>query len=196
VRMTFTGAAGARQRIVDAASELFYQNGIRATGVASIISHAGVAKATFFHHFPAKNDLVVAWLQQPASRWFDRIRTELDAKTESPASRLLTFFDLLGEWFAQDDFRGCAFQNAAAETPESAHTLRQATHDYALEIQQYLRRTATEAGISNPARTAEQLHLLAQGAIATAVATRSPEAARVARAAARRILTAPKRPSG
>jgi AcrR family transcriptional regulator len=195
VRMTFTGAAGARQRIIDAGSELFYQNGIRATGIATIISHAGVARATFFHHFPAKSDLVIAWLQQPASRWFDRIRTELDAKTESPARRLLRFFDLLGEWFAQEDFRGCAFQNAAAETPEPDHALRQATHDYALEIQHYLRRTANEAGLSNPARIAEELHLLAQGAIATAVATRSPESARVARAAAKRILTPPTRPS-
>ncbi len=191
VRLTFAGAADARQRILDGASELFYQNGIRATGINRIISHSGVAKATFFHHFPAKDDLVVAWLQQPASRWFDRIRTELDAKTESPASRLLTFFDLLGEWFAQDDFRGCAFQNATAETPEAAHQVRQVTHDYTLEIQDYLRRTANDAGLSHPARTAEQLHLLAQGAIATAVATRSPDAAKVARAAAKRILTPP-----
>jgi AcrR family transcriptional regulator len=194
VRMTFAGAADARQRILDAASELFYQNGIRATGINTIISHSGVAKATFFHHFPAKNDLVIAWLQQPASRWFDRIRTELDAKTEPPASSLLTFFDLLGEWFAQDDFRGCAFQNAAAETTEVAHPVRQAAHDYSLEIEHYLRQTAKDAGLAQPARAAEQLHLLAQGAIATAVATRSPAAATVARAAARRILTPPKRP--
>jgi AcrR family transcriptional regulator len=195
VRMTFMGAAGARQRIIDAASELFYQNGIRATGIAMIISHAGVARATFFHHFPAKSDLVIAWLQQPATRWFDRIRAELDAKTESPTSRLLSFFDLLGEWFAEEDFRGCAFQNAAAETPEADHALRQATHDYTLEIQHYLRQTASDAGLPRPSRIAEELHLLAQGAIATAVATRSPESARVARAAAKRIVAPPKRSS-
>jgi AcrR family transcriptional regulator len=194
VRMTFMGAAGARQRIVDAASELFYQNGIRATGVAMIIAHAGVARATFFHHFPAKNDLVVAWLQQPASRWFDRMRTELNSRTESPASKLLSLFDLLGEWFAEDDFRGCSFQNVAAETPEPAHALRQATHEYTLEIQSFLRRTAADAGLSSPAHVAEQLHLLVQGAIATAVATRSAEPARVARAAAKRILAASKQP--
>jgi AcrR family transcriptional regulator len=188
VRLTFAGAADARQRILDAASELFYQQGIRATGINTIISHSGVAKATFFHHFPAKNDLVVAWLELPASRWFDRIRTELDGKPEPPASRLLTFFDLLGEWFERDDFRGCAFQNAAAETPEAAHPVRQATHDYTLEIRDYLRRIANDAGLPHPARTAEQLHLLAEGAIAAAVATRSPEAAKVARAAAERIL--------
>jgi AcrR family transcriptional regulator len=194
VRLTFAGAADARQRILDAASELFYQNGIRATGINTIISHSGVAKATFFHRFPAKEDLVIAWLQQPASRWFDRIRTELDAKKESPASRLLTFFDLLGEWFAQDDFRGCAFQNAAAETPEAGHPVRQATHDYTVEIKDYLKRTANAAGLSHPVRIAEQLHLLAQGAIATAVATRSPDAAKLARAAAKRIL-APRPPA-
>jgi AcrR family transcriptional regulator/anti-sigma regulatory factor (Ser/Thr protein kinase) len=191
VRLTFAGASDARQRILDAASELFYQNGIRATGINTIISHSGVAKATFFHRFPAKEDLVIAWLQQPASRWFDRIRTELDAKKESPASRLLTFFDLLGEWFAQDDFRGCAFQNAAAETPQAGHPVRQATLDYTLEIKDYLRRTANAAGLSHPVRIAEQLHLLAQGAIATAVATRSPDAAKLARAAAKRILAPP-----
>jgi AcrR family transcriptional regulator len=194
VRLTFAGAADARQRILDAASELFYQNGIRATGINTIISHSGVAKATFFHRFPAKEDLVIAWLQQPTSRWFDHIRTELDAKKESPASKLLTFFDLLGEWFAQDDFRGCAFQNAAAETPEAGHPVRQATHDYTLEIKDYLRRTANDAGLSHPVRIAEQLHLVAQGAIATAVATRSPDAAKLARAAAKRIL-APRPPA-
>ena len=189
VRLTFAGAAEARQRILHAASELFYQNGIRASGINTIIAHSGVAKATFFHHFPTKNDLVVAWLREPASRWFDRIRAELDAEAESPAGSLLTFFDLLGEWFTQDDFRGCAFQNAAAETPEADHPVRQATRDYTLEIRDYLQRRAAEAGLSDPDRIAAELHLLAQGAIATAVATGSADAAGVARAAAERILT-------
>ena len=188
VRMTFSGAPEARQRILDAASELFYQNGIRATGINTIISHSGVAKATFFRHFPAKDDLIVAWLQQAATRWFDRIRAELDARTEAPASTLLAFFDLLGEWFAQDEFRGCAFQNAAAETPEAAHPVRQAAQDYALEIRDYLRRTADEARLADPAGAAEQLHLLAQGAIATAVVTRSARPAKLARAAAERLI--------
>ena len=193
VRLTFEGAADARQRILDGASELFYQDGIRATGINTIVSYSGVAKATFFKYFPAKDDLVLAWLEQPASRWFDRIRNQLDAKTASPANKLLAFFDLLGEWFAQDDFRGCAFQNAAAESPETAHPVRQAAHDYTLEIQGYLTRIARDAGLSNPARAAEQLHLLIEGAIATAVATRSPAPARVARAAAKRIVTPPSR---
>lgn len=189
VRMTFSGAADARRRILDAASELFYQNGIRATGINAIIAHSGVAKATFFRHFPAKNDLVVAWLREPATRWFDRIRAELDATADAPASRLLAFFDLLGKWFGQDEFRGCAFQNAAAEMPTEAHPVRQAAEDYALEIRHYLQRAADEAGLPDPDGVADQLHLLAQGAIATAVVTRSARPAKLARAAAQRILS-------
>jgi AcrR family transcriptional regulator len=188
IRMTFSGAADARRRILDAASELFYQHGIRATGINTIISHSGVAKATFFRHFPAKNDLVVAWLQQPASRWFDRIRSDLDARSAAPVDRLLAFFDLLGDWFEQAEFRGCAFQNAAAETPAVAHPVRQATEDYAAEIRQYMQQNAHDAGLADPAGVAEQLHLLAQGAIATAVVTRSAKPARLARTAAERIL--------
>jgi AcrR family transcriptional regulator len=189
VRLTFAGAADARQRILDAASELFYREGIRATGVNTIVAHAGIAKATFFNHFPTKGDLACAWLRQPASRWFDWIRSDLDARTEPAEARLLAFFDLLGEWFARDDFRGCAFLNAAAETPEADHPVRQAAQEYTREIRRYLEGTATEAGFAEPARIAEQLHLLALGAIATAVATRSPDAAGVARAAAERLLT-------
>ena len=188
VRLTFSGAADARQRILDAASELFYQHGIRATGVNTVVAHSGVAKATFFRHFPAKDDLVVAWLRQSAPRWFDPIRAELAAGTEPPASRLLLFFDLLGEWFAQDDFRGCAFQNAAAETAAADHPIRLVVGDYLLEIRGYLRQMAIDAGLPHPARAADQLHVLAQGAIAAAVAARSPEPARVARAAAEQLL--------
>jgi AcrR family transcriptional regulator len=188
VRLRFSGAADARQRILDAASELFYQHGIRATGVNAVVAHSGVAKATFFRHFPAKDDLVVEWLRQSGPRWLDRIRAELDVRAEPPAARLLTFFDLLGEWFAQADFRGCAFQNAAAEAAEADHPIRLAVRDYELEIRDYLRQTANEAGLPHPSQIADQLHVLAQGAIATAVAARSAQPASVARSAAAQLL--------
>jgi AcrR family transcriptional regulator len=188
VRLTFSGAAEARQRILDAASELFYQHGIRATGVNAVVAHSGVAKATFFRQFPAKDDLVLAWLRQSAPRWFDRIRAELDAGSEPPAARLLTFFDLLGEWFAQDDFRGCAFQNAAAELAETDHPVRLAVRDYELEIRNYLRQTANDAALPHPLEIADQLHVRALGAIAAAVAARSAQPAGVARSAAAQLL--------
>jgi AcrR family transcriptional regulator len=59
----------ARQRLLLAASELFYRDGISATGVDALTEAAKVAKATFYRHFPSKDDLVMAWLQQPEARW-------------------------------------------------------------------------------------------------------------------------------
>jgi AcrR family transcriptional regulator len=190
VRLNFSGAAKARQRILDAASELFYQHGIRATGTNAIIAHAGVSKATFFRHFPSKGDLVIAWLEQPGRRWFDRIRNELESTTD-PRPKLLTLFDLLGAWFAEEDFRGCAFQNAAAETAQADHPVRKVVDEYVVEIQDYLRETAADAGLLHPTAVAEQLTVLAWGAIAAAVATRSADAARIAGAAAAQILARP-----
>jgi AcrR family transcriptional regulator len=184
------GTAKPRQRILDAASELFYQRGIHAAGTNAIIAHAGVSKATFFRHFPSKDDLIVAWLEQTGLRWFDRIRAELESTAE-PERRLLAFFDLLGEWFAQEDFRGCAFQNAAAETPRADHPVRRVVDGYVHEIQEYFQETAADAGLPDPAAAARQLTVLAWGAIAAAVATRSPEPARSAGRSAEQILARP-----
>jgi hypothetical protein len=73
VRITFeSGMGDVRGRILDAASELFYRDGIRATGVTAIIANAGVAKASFYHHFPSKEDVITAWLRRRTDRWLDR----------------------------------------------------------------------------------------------------------------------------
>ena len=177
----------ARARILKTAGELFYRDGIRATGINRIISQSRVAKATFYAQFPSKEALVVAWLQQPETRWLDRVFIEVEVRTQSPADRLLTFFDVLGERIALDDFRGCVYMNAAAEIPQRDHPARQVIREYMDEIRAWLRRTAREAGLARPDEHAEQLHDLAAGAIVTAVATGSPHTARAARAAAEQL---------
>jgi AcrR family transcriptional regulator len=188
VRLMFSATMpNARRRILDAAGQLFYQKGIRATGINTIISQSGVAKATFYHQFPSKDALLVAWLQQPETRWLDRVRIEAEARAQSPEQRLLTFFDVLGERLAQHDFRGCVYLNAAAEIPQHDHPARQVIREYMQEIREYFRRTASEAGLPFPDRHAEQLHDLAAGAIVTAVATSSPHTAKAARAAAEQL---------
>ena len=81
----------ARARILSTACRLFYQQGIRATGINAIISQSGVAKATFFRHFPSKDALIVAWLRRPESRWLDRVQAEAEARSPAggTAARLL-----------------------------------------------------------------------------------------------------------
>ena len=129
------------------------------------------------------------WLRQPETRWFNQVRLEVEARAALAAERLLTIFDVVGEWLAESDFRGSPFMNVLAELTESDHPARREALAYELEICEYLRRTAVEAGIARPASHAEQLHILINGAMALAVATRSLEPVRVARDAATRLRT-------
>lgn len=120
--LTFDPQASARDRILNTAQRLFYQQGIRATGIDKVIAEAGVTKVTFYRHFPAKNALILAFLQQRHQRWMAGFRAALDQRQEVvdalPAALL--------SWFNEVDFRGCAFINSAAELGDSlpeAHAL-------------------------------------------------------------------------
>ena len=181
-------SADPRQRIVTAAAELFRANGVRTTGINAVIAHAGVAKATFYAHFESKDELIRFWLASPAVRWFDHVWAEIEARTGTPAKRLTAFFDVLGEWLTEDGFRGCPFINTAAEFRSADHAFSQELADRMTEIQDYFCRTAAEAGFADPEGVAEQLFLLVPGTITTAAARGSAEPARVARAAATRLV--------
>jgi AcrR family transcriptional regulator len=197
VRLVFgTPHPDARQRIVAAGAELFARDGVQATGVNAVIARAGVAKGTFYAHFPSKNDLVLAWLQSSSVRWFDGLRSELEARAQSPAERLTLFFDILGEWLTADDFRGgCQVLNRAAESRQLEHPARAALADLQREIELYLRSAAADAGLVDPDALAAQLFLLVPGTIVTATARGSAEPAAVARIAAARLVAAAARDS-
>jgi AcrR family transcriptional regulator len=188
VRFVFGKPADARQRILTAAAELFRENGVRATGINAVIEHAGVAKATFYAHFQSKDELIHLWLRSPAARWFDQVRAEIEARSQTPAERLTTFFDVLGEWLAEDEFRGCPFLNTATEFRSADRPFTQELADLTLEIEDYFRRAAAEAGFANPESVADQLFLLVPGTITAATARASAEPARTARATAAALV--------
>jgi AcrR family transcriptional regulator len=177
-----------RQRIITAASELFRANGVRATGINAVIARAGVAKATFYAHFQSKEELIRFWLGSPSVRWFDQVWAEIETRDRTPAERLTTFFDVLGEWLTEDGFLGCPFINTATEFRNADHAFSQELSDRMTEIEDYFRRTAAEAGFADPDGVAEQLLLLVPGTITTAAARGSAEPARIARAAAAGIV--------
>src|SRR6476469_5173986 len=106
----------ARDRILDAAFRLFYARGIRAVGVDKIIAESGVAKATFYKHFPAKDDLVVTYLDRVDGVWSSQLRDAATAAGSDPADQLVGLFAALGTACRRDGYRGCAFINAAAES--------------------------------------------------------------------------------
>lgn len=178
--------ASTRERILAASTELFAENGVRATGVKAIISRAGVAKGTFYAQFASKNELVTAWLQGSPVRWFDSVRAELEARTPSPAERLTLLFELLGEWLASDDFHGCQILNTTLE----ARLADPALVELQSEVEEYLRSTAREAGLTDPDGLAAQLLVLVAGTITTATATRSTARVAAARLAADILVAA------
>src|SRR5690554_5308974 len=104
----------AAERLLDAASRLFYTRGLPNVGINEIISRAGVARMTFYHHFPSKDDLIKAVLErrrEERAAWLARA----DERASAPGARVLAVFDLLEEWFATPDYRGCPLVAATFE---------------------------------------------------------------------------------
>jgi AcrR family transcriptional regulator len=111
-----TAKPAARDRILETAYELFARHGIQAIGVDEIIRRAGVAKATFYHHFASKDDLVLEFLNLREERWtLAWIEGEARHRAATPEEQLLTIFDLFDEWFHREDFEADSFVNVLLE---------------------------------------------------------------------------------
>lgn len=191
---TAAAPPGPRERILHAASELFYRQGIRAVGVDAIIASARVAKASFYHHFQSKDDLVVAWLRSEDARWLDRVAAETERRTQDPGERLLVFFDVVEELIEDPDFRGCPYLNTAAELRNETGPARDVAAEFVAEVITYLVSLAEAAGLRSPEHVGRELHVVLAGAFAATVATRDPSSVASARRAAL-VLIAAARPA-
>jgi AcrR family transcriptional regulator len=176
----------AKERLLHAADELFYNEGIHTVGIDRVIAHAGVAKGSLYYSFSGKDELVHDYLTHRHGMWAERVTAGIEAHTE-PRARILAVFDVLGTLFAQPDYRGCAFMNATAEAAPDSVEARAGTafrawvHTLFLDL-------ATDTGVAKPKQLAESLVLLYDGAVATAQMDKAPEAARTARRTAELIL--------
>jgi AcrR family transcriptional regulator len=180
--------SAARQRILDNAYELFSRRGIRAVGVEEVISRAAVAKATLYRHFPSKDDLVLAFLEERELRW-TRQFVEAGARERgaSAEERLLAIFDVFHDWFQQEDYEGCSFINVLLETGDRTHPVGNASARYLENIRTIVRTLAEEAGLRDPEAFALSWHLLMKGAIVQA-AEGDRQAARRAKTIAQLLL--------
>jgi AcrR family transcriptional regulator len=177
-----------RRRILATAALLFAENGVARTGVDTLIEAAGVAKATFYRHFPSKDALVLAWLQEPETRWFERVRITAEARATTPREVIPRLFEAVADWLAAEDYLGCPYLNAAVEIADPNVPAARTIRAHLAEIRQYLDASAAAAGAPDPARLGSELHALLAGAIALGVATRSGDAALAARDAAVALL--------
>lgn len=178
----------ARERILAAADELFYTEGVQTVGVDRIVAHAGVAKASLYNTFGSKEALVRAYLDARHHGVATRLTVRLDAVAD-PRERLLTVFDVLGELFAEPDFHGCPFVAATAEARPGSPAER-AADDYRSWLRTLLTDLSRAAGAADPAALAGRLLLLYDGAGLAARMDRDPAAAGVARSAAATLLGA------
>lgn len=106
----------AQERIVQTAYDLFSRRGIRDVGIDELIAQAGVAKATFYHHFRSNDDLVVAFLERREERWTKEwVENEARRRGSTPEECLLAIFNLFDERFRREDFEGCSFSNVLLE---------------------------------------------------------------------------------
>jgi len=185
--------ASVRERLLAAADELFYQEGIHTVGIDRVLQHAGVAKASLYGTFGSKDELVRAYLEGRALRRRERISQRI-AKYDNPRERILSIFDLLEEIAAEPTFRGCAFVNASAEGPRGATPIRQACIDGRAWVRSLFNELARDLGARDPERTGRRLALLYDGAMTGASRDSDPSVAQEARSMAGELLDISTRP--
>ena len=153
-----TVAAGSgRERIAEAAYELFSREGTQTVGIESIIARAGAAKMTLYRNFPSKDALILDFLSRREQRWTrDWLQAEAVHRAGTPQGILLAIFDVFGEWFTGPDFDGCAFITTVIEYQETPGAVRDASVVHLANIRAFLAEQAAAAGIPDPDAFARQ----------------------------------------
>ncbi|MDQ1029469.1 AcrR family transcriptional regulator [Streptomyces umbrinus] len=176
------------ERLLQVATEVFYTEGIRATGVDTIAKRAGVSKPTLYAQFGSKEQLVAAVLDRRSRTRQEALTRFLAESAETGEQLLLTVFDWLAEGHGRSGFRGCPFTNAAVELHDPKHPARVVISDYKNWLRDTLTHLAVEAGLTDPQGLGSDLLLLIDGANARVVVADDRTAIRRARGAAARLV--------
>lgn len=180
--------AATRSRILEAANEQFYEQGIRATSADRIIDQVGITKVTFYRHFRSKSDLVVAYLEHQAAAeraWMESVR-----RTGDPAGTLAALAADIGSASCEPGFRGCAFINAAAEFADPEDPARRAVDAHREWMRGLFADIAADAGAHDADAVARQLMILRDGAMVNGYLGESEAVARAVGLGFEAILTA------
>jgi AcrR family transcriptional regulator len=183
------GRPPARERLLAAASDLFYEEGVHTVGVDRIVERAGVAKATLYTIFGSKGGLIRTYLQARHDRTRERMTQELAARFRTPRERLLGVFEVQGLSFTEPGFRGCAFVSANAESPPGS-SIEEVTEDYRSWVRSLFLDLAKQAGAGHPEHLAQQLVLLYDGAGISAWMDHNASTAQAARTIATALVDA------
>jgi AcrR family transcriptional regulator len=177
-----------RERLLAQALELFYSQGIRAVGVDLLIERSGVAKATFYRHFPSKNDLIAAYLDRRQQAFMTWLSAAVDTASSDDSPPLLAMFDALGRLFADPEFRGCPIINAVAEMGAESDRLMDHARSHKLQLLRYIEELAVKTGVPEPADLSTKIALLVDGAFTGAQRDNGRQVAMLARQIAAPLL--------
>lgn len=189
-KVTAAMTQGPRERLLDAATELFCRHGINAVGVDAIVETAGTAKATLYKLYGSKDGLVEAVLLAEGQAWRDWFVAQMEKSAETPRGKLDAIFPVLQQWFRQKRFYGCPFINAVAEHDKASDRIRKLAMAHKLQVLGYIRNLVAEAGEADPDEMTHKIALLIDGAIVAAMITKNPGVADTARSALRQMLQA------
>ncbi|MBX9245805.1 TetR/AcrR family transcriptional regulator [Actinotalea ferrariae] len=177
----------ARDRLLDAAEDLFYAQGTRATGVEQILETSGVGRASFYRHFASKDELVLAYLERRRGHW-DAVFTPL---VRARGGHPLDVFDVLAERLEAVGYRGCTFVNTLLELPDPSDPAHRLAVEQKETMRAFFADLLAEHGYrDDDGSLARKLLMLYDGASVTGARERSPRAAHEAREVAEVLLTA------
>lgn len=170
-----------RQRIMDTAIRLFFQQGYMATGINQVIQEAGVCKATFYSNFPSKEDLCLEYVHVSHERWVDLLNKEISPH-ETPYEKLLSVFTFLQNWMSGCAYRGCGLMNIASEVPDTQSQIRDKVQERNQILKEIIYKLVDDLRMSDSRfqripveQMADFLFLIIQGSIVASQGTVSVE---------------------
>lgn len=179
-----------REKILTTAIRLFNEVGVHKTGIDRIISESGVAKKSFYNHFPSKNKLIAEYFNYREELWYNRLIAYSSNPKASPLEQILGFFDALEEWFSEPDFYGCSFIRALSDFEEGDDEELLCCIDNHFQRTQHL--LEEKLKVLRPLDYADfiiQIYSLIAGATILAQVTKSSAPALVNKKMARTLLT-------
>ena len=158
---------GVKERIIETASDLFYNQGFNQTGINQIIAEAGVAKASMYQHFRSKEDIAVAYLIGRHQMWMGKLEDSVSKKKNSK-DKLIASFDYLKEWLDNVNYRGCGWQNIITDLPIEHDKIRDQAIYHKNELRNWIleKMNEIEGYTAKQAKElADQVLILVEGAI-------------------------------
>lgn len=180
--------AGTAEKVLRAASRLFYANGVRAVGIEWIVAESGVAKTSLYRHFQTKDDLVAAFLEREDREFWQQWEEVVAAAPANPRAQLMSLLEWIGKRVSRDGYRGCPQINVAAEFSDAEHPARHIRRRHKTEMLERLRDIVNRIGVTRPDDISVQLALLIDGAFTSDRRLSKSTAVRILQSAADALL--------